>query len=96
MCVYSLDFVPNSAGDLPGIVALDSVLSEHLAKRRRTGESTAKVRLVPDVDDFVLAAEPEPLASSTVYFKVLHAMPSRMKTVKIPMGAGRRLLADEV
>ena len=97
--VYALDLVPNTAGEVPIVRSLGSVVQEPLAKRRLTGQSAVAARgLHLDVEggDENDDLSRVPGQGPVLHFKLLHAKPSAMKTVKVPVAAGRRLVADEV
>lgn len=101
--VYALDMVPNAAGEVPIVKNLQTVLGEPVAKRRLSGHAAlTPSRLQVDIDDGDGDLEEEHgglpgqrRGGSILHFKVIHANPSQMKTVKVPLAAARRLQQDE-
>jgi hypothetical protein len=93
--VYAIQLVPNAVGEAPVLKSVSGVLGQSVLKRRRVGEAATSSGLRPDADDGLDGVE-NPETTKCVFFKVLHAAPGRMHTVKVPLAAGRRFTTDEV
>ena len=78
---------------MPVMQTLDDVLAEAPSKSRRVnmaGVTVGRHDLQSDVEVSLEAC----VQGRTVFFQVVHALPSSMHTVRVPLG--QRLLSDEI
>ena len=99
-CFYALHMPPSST--------VEGVLNEPLAKRQKrpTRKLVCDVDLADDDVDDVDGGLPGVSGDGAIgdvlanvpllYFRVIHAKPSAMHTVRVPLAAGRRLSANHV
>ena len=93
--VYSLDLAPNEHGCGPSLKPLDAVLEGErvagISHRRQLSQ------LTPDIASDALAQQMLSFEGhEVVHFQVVHVAPSNMRTVAVPLGAGRRLAKGEI
>ena len=97
--MYSLDLHPNADGEMPVVRTLDDVLQESMSKRRRLHSAMPAVvgslRLEVDVD-VADDGPPSGVGRDVIYFRLVHAAPGNMHTVRMSSAAGRHCQRDEI
>ena len=98
---YSMPLLPNEeTGQVALPCGLDTVFAEPAAKRLRVATGLSLAADI-DGDGCDVAADRSGFSGEhpgryTIHFRVVHAKPSLMHTVRVPLAAGRRLSSDHV
>ncbi len=94
--VFSLSVLPSDSGELPVQKDLLGVLREPLSKRRATyaGLRSPAPQLALDIEGG--EGDRVDAYADHIFFKVVHCTPSKVRTVRTSLAAGRRLVADEI